>query len=172
MSRERALQYAERFKPIGLRWFEEPVHPIDFEATSNFVEAYGNPVATGENLFSNEDFQNLLRYGGFRPGSDVLNIDIPQSYGIGTCARTIEMAGGLGWNTTSFSPHGGNQMSLACALGFGMGMCESYPDVFGAFSGYADDAIVENGYLPAPRLPGIGFEGQNVLYGLFKELMA
>ena len=82
------------------------------------------------------------------------------------------MAGGLGWNATSFSPYGGNQMSLACALGLGMEMCESYPDVFGAFSGYADDAIAENGYLPAPRLPGGGFKGQNVLYGLFKELIA
>ena len=82
------------------------------------------------------------------------------------------MAGGLGWTANSFSPYGGNQMSLACALGFGIEICGSYPDVFGAFSGYADDAIVENGYLSASRLPGVGFEGQNVLYGLFKELMA
>lgn len=66
--------------------------------------------------------------------------------------------------------HGGNQMSLACALGFGMGMCESYPDVFGAFSGYADDAAVRDGCLPAPQLPGIGFEGQNELYSLFRDL--
>ncbi len=53
-----------------------------------------------------------------------------------------------------------------------MGMCEPYPDVFGAFLGYADDAIAENGYLPALRLLGVGFKGQNVLYGLFKELIA
>jgi len=172
LSRTRALEYAARLKPYGLRWFEEPVHPIDFEATSTFVEAYDNPVATGENLFSTEDFQNLLRYGGFRPGTDVLNIDIPQSYGIGTCARTIQMAQGFGWDAASIVPHGGNQMSLACALGFGMGMCESYPNVFGVFSGYADTAKVDGGYLPAPQLPGIGFEGQNALYGLFKKLTA
>jgi hypothetical protein len=41
LSPERALEYAKRLKPHGLRWFEEPVHPIDFEATSAFVEAYG-----------------------------------------------------------------------------------------------------------------------------------
>ena len=170
LSPARALEYAEALKPHGLRWFEEPVHPIDFEATKAFVEAYGNPVATGENLFAAEDFQNLFRYGGFRPGTDIVNIDIPQSYGIGMAARTLEMARRYGWAAPSFVPHGGNQMSLACALGFGMEMCESYPNVFGVFSGYADDARVEDGYLPAPQLPGIGFEGQNALYGLFKEL--
>ncbi|NQV98406.1 MAG: mandelate racemase [Rhodospirillales bacterium] len=166
----RALAYAERLAPYNLRWFEEPVHPIDFEATAAFVSAYGHPVATGENLFSTEDFQNLLRYSGFRPGLDLINIDVPQSYGIGTCARTISMLEDHGWQAASLIPHGGNQMSLACALGFGMGMCESYPDVFGVFSGYADSARVEAGYLPAPELPGIGFEGQNQLYRLFSEL--
>ncbi|MAF47872.1 MAG: enolase C-terminal domain-like protein [Rhodospirillales bacterium] len=170
LSPEVALEYAGRLKSHGLRWFEEPVHPIDFEATSAFVKAYGNPTATGENLFSAEDFRNLLRYGSFRPGTDILNIDIPQSYGIGMCARTLDMARSFGWAASSFVPHGGNQMSLACALGFGMGMCESYPNVFGPFSGYADDARIENGYIRAPQLPGVGFEGQSELYGLFKEL--
>ena len=37
-------------------------------------------------------------------------------------------------------PHGGNQMSLAIAGGFGLGGAESYPGVFGDFGGFADDA--------------------------------
>jgi D(-)-tartrate dehydratase len=172
LSPELALQYAERMKQFGLRWFEEPVHPIDFDATAAFVEAYGHPVATGENLFTTEDLRNLLRHGGFRAGKDVLNIDVPQSYGIGTCARSIEMAKASGWDASDVIPHGGNQMSLACALGFGMGMCESYPNVFGVFSGYDDAARIEGGYLRAPQRPGVGFEGQNALYALFKELVA
>jgi L-alanine-DL-glutamate epimerase-like enolase superfamily enzyme len=172
LSPELALEYAERMKQFGLRWFEEPVHPIDFDATAAFVKAYGHPVATGENLFTTEDLRNLLRHGGFRAGTDVLNIDVPQSYGIGTCARSIEMAKASGWDASDVIPHGGNQMSLACALGFGMGMCESYPNVFGVFSGYDDSARIEDGYLQAPQRPGVGFEGQNALYALFKELVA
>ena len=172
LSPELALKYAERMKQFDLRWFEEPVYPIDFDATAAFVDAYGNPVATGENLFTTEDLRNLLRYGGFRPETDILNIDVPQSYGIETCAQSIEMAKLKGWDTLSIVPHGGNQMSLACAIGFGMGMCESYPDVFGVFSGYSDIAKIEDGYLRAPQLPGIGFEGQNALYTLFKKLVA
>ena len=57
LSPECALDYARRLKPHGLRWFEEPIHPVDFEAAAAFVEAYGNPVATGENLFAAEDLE-------------------------------------------------------------------------------------------------------------------
>lgn len=170
LSRERALEYAQALKGFGLAWFEEPVHPIDFEATREFVEAYGEPVATGENLFSSQDLRNLLRYGGFRPTKDILQIDVPQSYGMSACASSMQMVAQDGWSSRSVLPHGGNQMSLAAALGFGMGMCESYPSVFGVFSGYDDKAKIEGGYLPAPERPGIGFEGQAELYALFKEL--
>ena len=68
-------------------------------------------MATGENLFAAEEFQSLLRYGGFRPGTDIVNIDIPQSYGIAMCARTLVMARRFGRAASSFIPHGGNQMS-------------------------------------------------------------
>lgn len=171
LSPERALDYARAFAPLGLAWFEEPAHPIDFEATRAFVDAYGPPVATGENLFSAAELRNLLRYGGLRPGIDILQLDVPQSYGMAACAKNMMMIAEHGWSPASVLPHGGNQMSLAAALGFGMGMCESYPSVFGVFSGYADDAEVRDGYLPAPTRPGIGFEGQAELHALFRTLL-
>ena len=147
------------------------MHPSDFAGLRAFVEAYENPVATGENLFSSTDMRNLFRYGGFRSGIDIVQTDVPQSYGIDACANTVDMLERHGWTAASLLPHGGNLMSLATALGFGMGMCESYPNVFGVFSGYEDDAEVVDGYLTPPNRPGIGFEGQQALYALFKELM-
>ncbi|MEA3155524.1 MAG: D(-)-tartrate dehydratase, partial [Betaproteobacteria bacterium] len=54
--------------------------------------------------------------------------------------------------------------------GFGLGGCEAYPDVFGAFAGFADDARVDNGWLKLPDRPGIGFEAQNELYALMRQL--
>lgn len=168
---ERALDYAEALRPIGLAWFEEPAHPADFETNRRFVERYGNPVATGENLFSLPDVRNLVRHGGMRPGTDIVQLDVPQSYGMAACAATLAMLADHGWSAASVIPHGGNQMSLAAALGFGMGMCEAYPHVFGVFSGYADDARVTDGYLPAPTRPGIGFEAQAELYALFRSLL-
>ena len=77
-----------------------------------------------------------------------------------------------GWSRSALFPHGGNQMSLAIAGGLGLGGAESYPGVFGPFGGFADDAEVENGYLPLSERPGIGFEGQAALYAIMRALAA
>jgi L-alanine-DL-glutamate epimerase-like enolase superfamily enzyme len=42
--------------------------------------------------------------------------------------------------------------------------------VFGIFAGFADDAKVENGYLKLPQRPGIGFEAQNALYEVMRDI--
>jgi L-alanine-DL-glutamate epimerase-like enolase superfamily enzyme len=75
-----------------------------------------------------------------------------------------------GWSRASLFPHGGNQMSLAMAAGFGLGGAESYPGVFGDFGGFADDARIENGAISLSDRPGIGFEGQAALYKIMREL--
>ena len=61
-------------------------------------------------------------------------------------------------------------MTLAIGGGFGLGGCEAYPDMFGVFAGFADDAKVDNGYLKLSDRPGIGFEAQNALYAVMREL--
>ena len=162
--------YAKALGPMGLRWFEEPAHPVDYQGNADFIAAYGPAVATGENLFSVEDFRNLARHGGMRPEKDIIQIDIPQAYGIGTAARVLAMLRASGWSEASVLPHGGNMMSLNHAAGLGLGMCESYPDAFGVFSGYADDLTVDDGYITAGDWPGMGFERQNELYALMRGL--
>jgi hypothetical protein len=87
-------------------------------------------------------------------------------------ARTIALLERDGWPRRALFPHGGNQMSLAIAGGFGLGGAESYPGVFGPFGGFADDAELENGYLALSERPGTGFEGQSALYSIMRELAA
>ena len=86
-------------------------------------------------------------------------------------SRTLEAVKRLGWEHKSFFPHGGNQMTLHIVGGFGLGGCEAYPGVFGIFAGFADDARVEDGFLKLPDRPGIGFEAQNALYGVMRDLV-
>jgi D(-)-tartrate dehydratase len=99
-------------------------------------------------------------------------VDPPQAYGIVQYARTLAMLDRHKWPRSGLFPHGGNQMSLHVAGGFGLGGAESYPGVFGAFAGFADDAKLENGYLKLPDRPGIGFEGQEALYKIMRDLAA
>ena len=170
--RDDALRYAKALAPFKLRWFEEPCDPLNFALFAELADIYKQPLATGENLFSTQDVENLVRFGGFRAGRDVIQVDPPQAYGIGQYARTIEMLAGHGWRRTSFFPHGGNQMSLAIAAGFGLGGAESYPGVFGDFGGFADDATIEGGAISLSDRPGIGFEGHARLHRVMRELAA
>jgi D(-)-tartrate dehydratase len=168
-----ALAYAGGLAPYGLRWFEEPCDPLDFALLAEIAAAYAPPLSTGENLFSTQDVENLVRFGGLKSErNDVIQIDPPQAYGITQYARTLDMLERHGWPRSAMFPHGGNQMSLAIAAGFGLGGAESYPGVFGNFGGFADDARIEGGYISLSDRPGIGFEGQARLYKIMRNLAA
>ena len=172
-ARDEALAYARGLQPFGLRWFEEPCDPLDFALLAEIADVYDAPLSTGENLFSTQDVENLVRFGGLAPGRrDVIQVDPPQAYGIAQYARTLDMLARYRWPRSLMFPHGGNQMSLAIAAGFGLGGAESYPGVFGDFGGFADDAKLDNGYLTLSDRPGIGFEGQARLYRIMRELAA
>jgi len=165
-----ALRYAKALAPFKLRWFEEPCDPLDYALFAELASVYAPPLATGENLYSTQDVQNLIRFGGWRSGIDIIQVDPPQAYGIGEYARMVAMLEANDWPRAALFPHGGNQMSLAIAAGFGLGGSESYPGVFGDFGGFADDARIENGALTLSDRPGIGFEGQSALFRIMREL--
>lgn len=172
-SRDDTLAYARGLRPFDLRWFEEPCDPLDYALLAEIAANYDAPLSTGENLYSTQDVENLVRFGGLKPQRrDVIQVDPPQAYGIVQYARTLDMLARHRWPRALLFPHGGNQMSLAIAGGFGLGGAESYPGVFGDFGGFADDAKLVNGSLKLSDRPGIGFEGQAGLYRIMRELAA
>ncbi len=119
-NRERAITYAKALAPYQLRWMEEPTDPLDYALLAELAEFYTPPIATGENLFSTQDIQNLVRFGGMRADRDIIQIDVPQSYGIVQFSHTLEMLKAHGWGRPAIYPHGGNQMTLAIVAGFGL----------------------------------------------------
>ena len=166
-----ALAYAKAMAPFALRWFEEPCDPLDFATLAEISDAYPHALSTGENLFSQQDVENLVRFGGLKAKRrDVIQVDPPQAYGIAQYARTLAALEKFQWPRSGHFPHGGNQMSLAIAAGFGLGGAERYPGVFGVFAGFADDAVIENGFISLSDRPGIGFEGQAALYAVMRDL--
>jgi L-alanine-DL-glutamate epimerase-like enolase superfamily enzyme len=166
-----ALDYADALAPYKLRWYEEPVDPLDYLLHAALATRYERPLATGENLFSMQDARNLIRHGGLRPDRDVLQFDPALSYGLVEYLRTLDMLQAHGWSRRRCVPHGGHQFALNIAVGLGLGGNESYPDVFAPFGGFADNVPVEDSRVAMPDIPGIGFEAKNNLYAVMKPLL-
>lgn len=172
MDLPRAEATAQRLSRYNLRWFEEPVGVHAYGDFARIAAHYAPPLATGENLFCRQDVANLLEFGGFRPHCDILQVDPPQAYGIAAFAEIVALLEAQGGSRARVFPHGGNMMSFAVTAGLGLGGCEAYPGVFGAFAGYAQSMRVTDGALSLPELPGIGFEDQPELYDIMRALAA
>ena len=167
-----ALACGDAIASYNLRWYEEPLDPLDYLLHAALATRYRPPLATGENLFSMQDARNLIRHGGLRPDRDWLQFDPALSYGLVEYLRTLEMLREYGWSRARCIPHGGHQMSLNIAAGLGLGGNENYPDLFQPYGGFPDGVKVENGCIRMPELPGIGFEGKAALYKEMKALSA
>ena len=167
---QQAIEFAQAIKPYKLRWYEEAGDPLEYALQNELAQHYDLPMATGENLFSTIDAQNLIRYGGLRPDIDILQFDPALSYGLVEYLRTLEMLRANGFSERDCVPHGGHQFGLNLAAGLGLGGNESYPDVFRPFNGFADGIDVVDGRVAMPDLPGVGFEAKTELYGYLKDL--
>jgi L-alanine-DL-glutamate epimerase-like enolase superfamily enzyme len=167
---DEALAYGKALEPYRLRWYEEPVDPLDYRLHATLAGAYVGSLATGENLFSMQDARNLIRHGGLRPDRDILQFDPALSYGLVEYLRTLDMLQSHGWSRRRCVPHGGHQFALNIAVGLGLGGNESYPDVFAPFGGFADGCPVEDSLVRLPDIPGIGFEGKANLWAVMKPL--
>ena len=153
-----AIEFGEAICGYGLRWYEEPGDPLDFALNAALTAAYDAPIATGENLFSAMDAANLIRFGGLRPGLDVLQMDPGLSYGLTEYARTLELLEDAGFDRRQCFPHGGHLINLHIAVGLGLGGCEAYPGVFQPFGGYPDQCQVGDGGVSTTDAAGFGLE--------------
>ncbi len=155
---KQAIAYAEALEAYDLFWYEEPGDPLDYRLHAALASITSLPLATGENLFSTIDAQNLVRYGGLRPERDFLQMDPALSYGLVEYLRTLDMLAAHGWSARRCIPHGGHQFALHIAAGLGLYGNESYPHVFQPFGGFGDDIPVQAGRIQPPQTPGIGME--------------
>lgn len=175
-----AKAYADMLQPYAkqILWYEEAGDPLDYllqSQISGYMKEIGStiPMATGENLFSAIDACNLLRFGGMDRNIDILQFDCALSYGLVEYMRTLEHMAAEGWSRRRVVPHGGHQMSLNIAAGLQLGGNESYPDVFQPFSGFSDRTPIVEGHVAAdPETPGIGFEHNESLFAIMREVDA
>ena len=169
--RSAALERARSLSPYGLRWFEEPCNPLDYESYKAVAACYAPPIASGECLSGAQELDNFLRYSGLRPDRDIIQLDPPLSYGVTEYLEIVKVAQQHGFGRRSLFPHGGNLMSLHVAGGLGLGGSESYPGVFGMFGGFNSEVTVAAGHARLPQSPGLGFEEKPELFPLMRSLL-
>jgi len=166
-----AIAYGNAMRDFGLRWYEEPGDPLDYHLMSELAAVYPHRLATGENLFSTRDVDNLIRYGGMRRNRDLFQMDPALSYGLGEFNRMVVAVVAAGYPRTDVWPHGGNMIALHVVVGLGLGGSEAYPGVFAPVGGYTDECSVEGGGVRPGSSPGFGLEAKADLAPHIAELL-
>lgn len=155
---ETAIAYGKAMRDFGLRWYEEPGDPLDYRLMADLAETYEHRLATGENLFSCRDADNLIRHGGMRPGRDLFQMDPGLSYGLGEFGRMVAAMEANGYSRRELFPHGGHMIAMHIVVGLGLGGSEAYPGVFAPVGGFAPDcSLTDEGIAPSDAL-GFGLE--------------
>jgi L-alanine-DL-glutamate epimerase-like enolase superfamily enzyme len=167
---EEGLAAATALAPYGLWWFEDICDPLDFETLASVAALYRGPIAAGEALFSVAEATLLHRYGGLRPGQDVLLFDPIHCYGLCGYVQIVDHLAAHGWPRTAFWPHGGHLACLHVVAALGLGGAEVNPLSFQPFGGLADGIAPVHGHAELPEAPGIGFERKASLLHLFSTL--
>lgn len=155
-----ALDYGRAMQDFGLRWYEEPGDPLDYRLMSELAAIYPHRLATGENLFSCRDVDNLALFGGMRKGKDLFQMDPALSYGLSEYARMICSLEDKGYSRRDVHPHGGHMIALHIVVGLGLGGSEAYPGVFAPVGGYTDECMVSDGGVAPGNSPGFGLEAK------------
>ncbi len=167
---ETAIAYGRALSERPVRWYEEPVDPLDYHGLAQVAAAVTVPLATGENLFSVPDVRNLLRFGGLDPTSSILQMDMVLGYGLAEYHDMLQAGLTFGWSPQRFVPHGGNHLNLAGAAAFGLGACEVYPTKFQPFGVVDEGTRVDGGLLRLPDVPGLGMELRHDLADVLRQV--
>lgn len=165
----RACMEALGDRPIA--WLEEPGPPLDYDLNARIAAGARLPLALGENLFSFDDARNLLRHGGVRPETDLLQFDIQASYGLIEYRRILDLFEAHGWRRDRFAPHAGHLFAMHCAAGLGLGLAEVALDTASLFGQITAPVPVAAGVARLPAHPGVGFEALPAFERLFGEVM-
>jgi L-alanine-DL-glutamate epimerase-like enolase superfamily enzyme len=154
---DQALDMAEKLKPYGLYWLEEPVWPPEDNAALVKIRAQGGiPIAAGENAATLAQYRDLLNAGAV----DVLQPSPAKMGGITELRRVFELAENYQVKVVPHSFYDGpaflGALHVNAALG-GEGLVEwRFFDLEARL--YGDEALPRKGLISIPQGPGLGFD--------------
>lgn len=151
-----AVRAAELWKPFGLHWLEEPVHPDRVDAMADLRRAAIVPIAAGENEFRVAGFKHLFD----RNAVDVAMPDIGRAGGI---QETRDICALAESRRIPVSPH---NFSSGILLAATIHLMASTPNTDLLEYDSSDNAVyqellvepleIKNGMVTVPDQPGLG----------------
>lgn len=145
---DQAVAAARALAEFNLVWLEEPTIPDDVAGHARIVAQGGVPIATGENLHTLYEFQQMIRAGGVTyPEPDVSNCG-----GVTVFMKVCRLAEAFNLPVTSHGVHDLTVHLLAAAPN------RSYLEVhgFGLDRYMAEPMRIVEGSAIAPERPGHG----------------
>ncbi|GAA2179620.1 mandelate racemase/muconate lactonizing enzyme family protein [Brooklawnia cerclae] len=149
-SADEAIRAARALAGFGLVWLEEPTIPDDVAGHARIVRDGAVPIATGENLHTLYEFQQMITAGAVTyPEPDVSNCG-----GMTVFRKVAALAEAHNLPITSHGVHDLTVHLLAAAPN--RTYMESHGFSLDAF--LAEPMAVVDGYATAPQRPGHGLE--------------
>jgi len=150
LSESQAIAAARAFEPFGLVWFEEPTLPDDFDAYARIAAATTVPLAMGENLHTQQEFEEAFA----RSRLSWIQPDASNCGGITGWLRVARRAHALGMPVCS---HGMQELHVSLMAGqphAGWLEVHSFP-----IDQYTRRPLVVQAHLAvAPTAPGVGVQ--------------
>jgi L-alanine-DL-glutamate epimerase-like enolase superfamily enzyme len=152
------VKVARELEPFRLLWLEDPVPPNNTAALKEVSSKVRVPIATGENLFLFDGFQDII-------ASHALSIVTPDLQKVGGLAVAQTIAQFADAHTMPVAPHNiSSPVGTLAAVHF----CAAIPN-FLALEFHASDVpfwndlveglstpVIQNGYISVPEKPGLG----------------
>ncbi len=147
---DEAIRAARALAPLDPVWLEEPTIPDDVAGHARIATEGGLPIATGENMRTIWEFQQMITVGRITfPEPDVTNCG-----GVGSFMKIAHLAEAHNLPVTSHGAHDVTVHLLAAVPN------RSYLEAhgFGLENYIAEPLKIENGFAVAPERPGHGIE--------------
>ncbi len=153
-----AINMAKAIAPANPMWIEDPVPPGNPEVMARVTHAVDIPVATGENLYTRNEFRRLIEL----QGTDIVHIDIPKSGGLLESKRIHDLADNYYISTSAHNPASPVGTIASCHAAasmrdFRVHELAKYIDWWQDLVIH-DGPIIENGYHRIRDKPGYGIE--------------
>ena len=160
---ENMTRQAHALKSVGLAWMEEPINWKQTLQLKALREAVDTPIATGENMFALESFQQLIDHQAV----DIVHPDMATAGGIletkkiGDYAQMHDIGMALHYAGTPVSFMANVHCAAAtenCKVLEYHPEGDEIPEWTGMVHTTGGQPLISQGYAPVPDSPGLGVE--------------